>query len=166
MDAKECRMLVLGCRWLPPLAALITTLVWAVPAQAQISKVDCRDQGGSGLPAIFPRVDWHDLLGHGICPSCKRNYCPLYMLGENYGYTPPRWHPFPGTTPTYTPKRRDIGISEPAAAPPAAGAALPPAPAGPPAVPNADLAEAPPRARDVPSFPISPAGKSAAPPDK
>src|SRR5262245_49251427 len=101
-----------------------------------------------------------------LCPTCKRNYCPLDVLADDYGYRPPNWHVFPGTTASYTPQRRDIGISaEPSPGPDKKGASLPVAPTSTPlALDAAPPRELPVIPKDAPSFPIAPATK--ADPDK
>jgi hypothetical protein len=86
----------------------------------------------------------------------------------NYGYSAPRWHPFPGTTPSYTPKKKDIGISTPAPAPPAepeAGVSRIPLIPSRNKMANSALATEESRPRDVPSFPISPVAKASVGPD-
>jgi hypothetical protein len=105
-------------------------------SHAQIGKVDGREAPCSPMPSIsnlIPRFDLHSLCSKPLCPGCKRRYCPLDSY-VNYGYHSPRWSPFPGTTPSYTPKKKDVGISTPVAPPPepeTTGMLAPPPPAWP-----------------------------------
>jgi hypothetical protein len=92
-------------------------VVWssaAPEARAQIGKVDGRHvQPSASVWSIF---SFQGLCGRPLCPPCKRRYCDINTL-PGYGYSNPRWYAFPGTTPTYTPKKKDIGISAPAPEP-------------------------------------------------
>ncbi len=100
------------------LGILAFGLCWTLPGQAhaQIGKVDGRNVESAPCWSFLPKFDFHSICLHGLCPSCKRRYCPLDAM-PNYGYSAPRWHAFPGTNPNYSPKKKDVGISVPGALP-------------------------------------------------
>jgi hypothetical protein len=84
-------------------------------------------------------------------------------LADDYGYRPPRWHAFPGTNPTYTPKRKDIGISPDAPPPAPIQGAVNEAnelnKASSKGEPEPQVLLVPASYQEVPSFPIAPKGK-------
>lgn len=146
------------------LAVALVGLSWSAPASAhaQISKVDGR--AAECAPSFFSIEYLRAFCKKPICPTCKTRYCPLDAM-PNYGYSSPRWHPFPGTTPAYTPKKKDIGISSPPPAPPpeAGATRLPATPAEPMVRPTAPTQAV--RVPEFPSFPIAPGSKASVGPD-